>query len=279
MCRAQVPHLPFNPFAVTAPLRHGFTLIELLSVIAIIAMLAALLLPSLSKAAAGGRSAGCINNQRQLHMAWQMYADDNSDRLVPNWFDWGISDWKSSTGTANSWVRGSALTSSSTEGIRRGALYAYTRTVGVYRCPSDQSVWRYGDKLVPRPFNIILSLALNGGVNGQVGKDLDPVVATKLSQLQVKSLHRVFTFMDGMEGSMTMGGFVPNMESETRFFWYTMPGQRDLGCKANIAFVDGRVDSHKWKFLGRERIDTETPCVNALDREDLLWVFRGMPDP
>src|SRR5437899_2815438 len=70
--------------AGTMPQKRGFTLIELLVVIAIIAILAAMLLPALSRAKTTAVASSCMNNNRQLILAWTMYVGDNSDRLPIN---------------------------------------------------------------------------------------------------------------------------------------------------------------------------------------------------
>src|SRR5262245_54170507 len=66
------------------PVSSGFTLIELLVVIAVIAILAGLLLPALSQTKSKGHSISCLNNERQLILAWMLYADEHEDRVPPN---------------------------------------------------------------------------------------------------------------------------------------------------------------------------------------------------
>lgn len=69
----------------TGPRRSGFTLIELLVVVAIIAVLAGLLLPAMSKAKSQAKKANEMSSSHQLMLAWQMYADDHNDRVLPGY--------------------------------------------------------------------------------------------------------------------------------------------------------------------------------------------------
>src|ERR1051326_7994318 len=79
-----------NPFSQVP---SAFTLIELLVVVAIIAILAAMLLPALASGKMRAKRLQCLNNQRQLAMSWVLYATDNNDWLVAN----GICDPESTT--------------------------------------------------------------------------------------------------------------------------------------------------------------------------------------
>jgi prepilin-type N-terminal cleavage/methylation domain-containing protein/prepilin-type processing-associated H-X9-DG protein len=262
-----------SPQAPPAPV-IAFTLIELLVVIAIIAILAALLLPALSRTRSLARSVNCLGNLKQLQLAWELYAGDHSDRLVPNWVigPSGLADYLDNYSTSNSWVCGSAYTDPTTNGIRLGALWSYSRSTRIYRCPSDRSPWPYGAQLAPRPFNVALSCGVNGGFNGDNGRAMDYRVVEKLTEIRWPAC--TFTFMDEESASMTSGAFF--VSPDTTDWWLMVPGARDGGNGASVAYADGHVEHHRWQDPGRTRTGVYTAPRNERDRADLAWVHRAL---
>ena len=124
----------------------GFTLIELAVVIATVAVLAALLLPALAGTRPNTQAMQCMENQRQLILAWQMYAQDNSDILPPN--DYPYTTVVARDGTVKNWVFGTMyriIDAIDAPGLGRGiqvnpaltSLAPYNTNPAVYKCPAD----------------------------------------------------------------------------------------------------------------------------------------------
>ncbi len=221
--------------------RGGFTLIELLVVIAIIAILAAMLLPALSKAKSKGLQTSCLSNLKQLQLCWQMYADDNADKLPPN--------LKTPASTASGWILGDMRNAADAVDetlVKNGLLYGYNKSVGVYRCPADTKAY---NGITFRLRSYSMNCYMNGADVGNQKNGLTGYhVNIKMAEVNAPKPALAFVFTEEAEFSIDDGhfGFSPDGTPGQGPVntWYNVPALWHRG--ANFSFADGHVSFRKW---------------------------------
>ena len=241
----------------------AFTLIELLAVIPIIAILmAALLLPAL-----GGRgrlkaqAVQCMNNNRQLMLAWRQYAKDSGDKLPYAY---------AATGTAAApyaWVPGGGaldldLSIPTQQGnwdadntIQKSPLWPYCgNRVGIWRCPADKSLGRNpaGQRVLrPRSRSMNLWVGGCGGTpdpRGGWSQGANWKVFRKLTDMIRPGPAMTFVLVDERADSINDGLFVVQMDGYPNLSHTVMvdfPASYH-GHAAGVAFADGHAEIHKW---------------------------------
>jgi prepilin-type N-terminal cleavage/methylation domain-containing protein/prepilin-type processing-associated H-X9-DG protein len=227
---------------------RAFTLIELLVVITIIAILAAMLLPALSRAKAKAQQIGCLNNFRQLQFCWQMYTDEQQDNLPANECVVYVPSRTFLTTKANSWLLGNAYTDTSFTNIQNGALFRYNQSVGIYKCPADISTVL--DKgLIPRTRTVSMSVYMNAITNPR--DDNYHSCWHKASQILHPGPARALVFIDEHEKSIQQSTFCVNapgfqLFGTSQWDWISFPATRhNNGC--TFTFADGHAETWRWK--------------------------------
>jgi prepilin-type N-terminal cleavage/methylation domain-containing protein len=272
---------PPNP----APRASGFTLIELLVVIAIIAILAAMLLPALSRAKIKAQQTLCLSNHRQLGYASILYADDYSDRLVVNAnnvaINAGIVGWVNDILSWDFPPSPSNPQNYDPIPLQNALLGPYcAKVTGIYLCPGDRAPAAKGIRIRTISMNgqmgggAVAAIAgqaavVNqyGGPNFKIFNKQSDIIGTGFAPVNA------WVFIDEHPDSINDGLFRVDMKPGDNL-WADWPASNH-GPVTPLTFADGHSEAHKWTdpaIANRPVTHTKPALPATAPYTDLLWL-------
>ena len=271
---------------------EGFTLIELLVVIAMIAIMAALMLPALAKAKHQIAASACLNNQKQMAYAFHMYAQDNSDSIVPMsdyntganiWPGGGF--WGGPTSPPSAWNGQAAALNAVQTGLQTSnAFYFYCGSVSTYHCPADLRTINIPTGLSPNGWGYD-SYARSQNLGGDPSNDYWGAGGTYTRLSTIPRPSTTFAMMEEADPQgFNMGTWSVNWLGGA-FAWHSPLAIWHINV-SSIAFADSHAELRRWTdptlialsqsaAVGTPVLDWDGPTNGA----DYLFVYRGYQFP
>jgi len=250
-----------------------------LVVIAIIAILAAMLLPALAKSKQQAQGIQCMSNTKQLALAWTMYSGDFNDKLVFNvagnapggWVN-GVMSWNGGAGPLSD--------NTNTALMMSGLLGVYSRNPGIYHCPADNSQAN-GQKV-----NRVRSVSMSFTMGSRITKGPEGTYTTWPTMFKTGDIRipaKSFVFDDEHPDSINDGWLCPPTSEGEYTEWGDIPASFHNGA-AGFSFADGHSEIHKW--LDKTTVhpvvrnDNWLPWPERSPFKDILWAMaRLSPSP